>query len=62
MARDEERGVGGEGLAGAPRKASSAEREWEEKVLEPALAKSPDRPVDFTTVSSYPIERIYTEA
>ena len=62
MARDEERGAGGEGLAGAPRKASSAEREWEEKVLEPALAKSPDRPVDFTTVSSYPIERIYTEA
>ncbi|HTX41318.1 MAG TPA: methylmalonyl-CoA mutase family protein, partial [Acidobacteriaceae bacterium] len=61
MARDEERGVGGEGLAGAPRKASSAERAWEEKVLEPTLAKSPDRSADFTTVSGYPIRRLYTE-
>ncbi|MFZ1206322.1 MAG: methylmalonyl-CoA mutase family protein, partial [Candidatus Acidiferrales bacterium] len=59
---DEERGAGGERTAGAPRKASNAEREWEEKTLKPTLAKSPDRPADFTTVSSYPIRRIYTEA
>jgi methylmalonyl-CoA mutase, N-terminal domain len=61
MAGDEERGAGGERIAGAPRKRSNAEREWEEKTLKPALAGSPDRPADFTTVSSYPIRRIYTE-
>jgi len=62
MAGDEERGAGGKKVAKAPRKRSNAEREWEEKVLKPTLAKSPDRPADFTTVSSYPIRRIYTEA
>ncbi len=62
MAGDEERGAGGKRIAGAPRKLSNAEREWEEKTLKPALAGSPDRPADFTTVSSYPIRRIYTEA
>ena len=62
MTGDEERGAGGKRIAGAPRKLSNAEREWEEKTLKPALAGSPDRPADFTTVSSYPIRRIYTEA
>jgi len=62
MAGDEERGAGGKQVAKAPRKASNAEREWEERTLKPTLAKSPDRPADFTTVSSYPIRRIYTEA
>ena len=62
MAGDEERGAGGKRIAGAPRGPSNAEREWEEKTLEPALAGSPDRPADFTTVSSYPIRRIYTDA
>ncbi len=62
MAGDEERGAGGKRAAGAPRKLSNAEREWEEKTLKPALVDSPDRPADFTTVSSYPIRRIYTEA
>ncbi|HEX4076653.1 MAG TPA: methylmalonyl-CoA mutase family protein [Candidatus Acidoferrales bacterium] len=62
MAGDEERGAGGEGIAGAPRKASNAEREWEERTLKPTLEKSPGRPADFTTVSSYPIRRVYTEA
>jgi methylmalonyl-CoA mutase, N-terminal domain len=61
MAGDEERGAGGERVAGAPRKASNAEREWEEKTLKPTLGKSPDRPADFTTVSGYPIRRLYTE-
>jgi len=46
----------------AQRKTSAAEREWEEKTLLPALRKSPDREADFTTVSSYPIRRLYTEA
>jgi methylmalonyl-CoA mutase N-terminal domain/subunit len=46
----------------AQRKTSAAEREWEEKTLQPALQKSPDRDADFTTVSSYPIRRLYTEA
>jgi methylmalonyl-CoA mutase N-terminal domain/subunit len=61
MAGDKERGAGGERMAEAPRKPSNAEREWDEKTLKPILAKSPDRPADFTTVSSYPIRRIYTE-
>jgi methylmalonyl-CoA mutase N-terminal domain/subunit len=45
----------------ANRKISSAEREWEEKTLRRALQKSPDRDADFTTVSSYPIRRLYTQ-
>ncbi len=41
---------------------SAAEREWEEKTLAPTLAKSPERSQQFTTVSGYPIRRLYTEA
>jgi len=48
--------------AEAGRKPSAAEREWEEKVLAPALQKSPERAAEFTTVSSYPIRRLYTPA
>ncbi len=58
------------------REPSAAERDWEQKVLEPALAKSPERPIGarsginldaegkarFTTISGAPIERLYTEA
>jgi methylmalonyl-CoA mutase N-terminal domain/subunit len=44
------------------RKPSAGELEWEEKTLNPTLRKSPDRDADFTTVSSYPIRRLYTEA
>ena len=44
------------------RKPSAAERAWEDTVLNPTLKKSPDRAADFTTVSSYPIRRLYTEA
>jgi methylmalonyl-CoA mutase N-terminal domain/subunit len=44
------------------RKPSAAEREWEEKTLAPTLRKTPDRNADFTTVSSYPIRRLYTQA
>jgi len=44
------------------RATSAAEREWEEKVLAPALKKSPERQAEFTTISGYPIRRLYTEA
>ena len=44
------------------RKPSPAEREWEARTLAPTLAKSPERPAVFTTVSGYPIHRLYTQA
>ncbi len=44
------------------RKPSAAEKAWERNTLEPTLAKSPERAADFSTVSSYPIRRLYTEA
>jgi methylmalonyl-CoA mutase, N-terminal domain len=44
------------------RKPSPAERAREDKTLKPTLARSPDRAADFTTVSSYPIRRLYTQA
>ena len=58
------------------REPSAAERDWTRDVLEPALAKSPERPIGarsginvdsegnarFTTISGAPIERLYTEA
>src|SRR4051794_7665341 len=58
------------------REPSAAERDWTERVLEPALAKAPERPIGarsgvnvdgevnarFTTISGMPIERLYTEA
>src|SRR5499426_3303035 len=37
-----------------------AEREWEERTLEPALKKSPELRKTFSTVSLTPIERLYT--
>jgi methylmalonyl-CoA mutase N-terminal domain/subunit len=37
-----------------------AEREWEERTLEPALTRSPEAARSFTTVSLLPIERLYT--
>jgi methylmalonyl-CoA mutase, N-terminal domain len=44
------------------RKPSKAERNWEDATLAPTLKKSPERAAEFTTVSSYPIRRLYTEA
>jgi methylmalonyl-CoA mutase N-terminal domain/subunit len=44
------------------RHVSAGEKAWEEKTLRPTLQKSPDRNADFTTVSSYPIRRLYTPA
>ena len=48
--------------AGSPRQPSESERSWEDKILKPALEKSPERAGDFTTVSGYPIQRLYSEA
>jgi len=44
------------------RKPSSAEQSWEQNTLAPTLARSPERQKDFTTVSGYPIRRLYTPA
>jgi methylmalonyl-CoA mutase, N-terminal domain len=60
----------------AKRHPSAAEQKWTQQVLEPALAKAPERPVGarsginlhpdgtarYTTISGMPIERLYTEA
>src|SRR5712692_2192738 len=37
-----------------------AEREWEERTLEPALKRSPETKKSFTTVSLTAVERLYT--
>ncbi|HJZ68963.1 MAG TPA: methylmalonyl-CoA mutase family protein [Blastocatellia bacterium] len=37
-----------------------AEREWEERTLEPALKRAPETKGRFTTVSLAPVERLYT--
>ena len=44
------------------RQPSAAEKAWEKNILEPTLAKNPERQKEFTTVSSYAIRRLYTEA
>jgi methylmalonyl-CoA mutase, N-terminal domain len=44
------------------RKPSAAEQRWQTETLEPTLHKSPERTKEFTTVSSYPIRRLYTPA
>ena len=51
-----------EAALASERHPSAAEQAWERDTLEPTLAKSPERDADFTTVSSYPIRRLYTEA
>jgi methylmalonyl-CoA mutase, N-terminal domain len=44
------------------RTASAAEQNWEARTLKPTLEKSPERMAEFTTVSGYPIRRLYTDA
>jgi methylmalonyl-CoA mutase N-terminal domain/subunit len=39
---------------------SRSRTEWEDRSLKPMLSVTGERPVDFTTVSSLPIERLYT--
>ena len=40
--------------------AETARQRWEKEVLEPALKKAPERPVQFTTISGRPVNRLYT--
>jgi methylmalonyl-CoA mutase N-terminal domain/subunit len=44
------------------REPSAQERAWEENTLRPSLEKSPERQTEFTTISGYPIQRLYTPA
>jgi len=44
------------------RKLSESERAWEKNTLGPALAKNAERQKEFTTVSGYPVRRLYSEA
>src|SRR5258708_9006968 len=44
-----------------PRSPSDRERTWEKTLLRPALEKSPERSPEFTTISSHPIARLYTQ-
>jgi methylmalonyl-CoA mutase, N-terminal domain len=46
----------------ASRERSAEERGWEENTLRPTLEKSPERQSEFTTVSGFPIRRLYTPA
>jgi methylmalonyl-CoA mutase N-terminal domain/subunit len=44
------------------RKPSDKEKSWEDKTLRPTLARNPERQAEFTTVSGFPIQRLYTPA
>jgi methylmalonyl-CoA mutase, N-terminal domain len=44
------------------RKPSAQEKAWEEKTIGPTLGKNPERQPEFTTISNYPIRRLYTPA
>src|SRR6202521_6012441 len=46
----------------ARRKPSAKEQAWEKNTLQPTLEKNPERQSEFTTISSYPIRRLYTQA
>ena len=41
---------------------SDKEKSWEQSTLRPTLTKNPERQAEFTTVSGYPIHRLYTPA
>jgi methylmalonyl-CoA mutase, N-terminal domain len=41
--------------------AGTDKQRWERDVLEPALKKTPERSIPFTTISGRPIERLYTK-
>src|SRR5579862_2943533 len=41
---------------------SPEEKFWESNTLGPALAKSPERQREFTTISGHPIRQLYTDA
>ncbi|GAC1702865.1 MAG: methylmalonyl-CoA mutase family protein [Candidatus Acidiferrum sp.] len=46
----------------AGRAPSEKEKSWEQDTLQPALHENPERQKQFTTVSAYPIRRLYTPA
>jgi methylmalonyl-CoA mutase, N-terminal domain len=46
----------------SPQNPSPEEKSWEKNTLAPTLAKSPERQAEFTTISNYPIRRLYTPA
>ena len=54
--------INGTAAPASRRKVGAAEKAWEDKTLAPTLEKSPERAGKFTTVSSYPIRRLYTPA
>jgi len=39
---------------------ANSKKHWEEKILNPTLAKAPERKKVFTTISGIPVERLYT--
>ena len=41
---------------------SAAEKRWEQQTLAPALARSPERQAEFTSLSGTPVRRLYTPA
>jgi methylmalonyl-CoA mutase, N-terminal domain len=47
---------------GSRRQPSAGELAWEKNTLQPTLEKTSERPSDFTTISGYPIRRLYTKA
>src|SRR5260221_3145789 len=47
--------------ASGDRKPSSKEQSWEKNTLQPKLEKSLERLPEFTTISGYPIRRLYTD-
>jgi methylmalonyl-CoA mutase N-terminal domain/subunit len=49
-------------VAPSHRSPSPREKAWEENTLRPTLEKSPERRSEFTTISGYPIQRLYTPA
>jgi methylmalonyl-CoA mutase N-terminal domain/subunit len=44
------------------RQPSDKEKSWQENTLRPTLAKNPERQVEFTTISGFPIHCLYTPA
>jgi methylmalonyl-CoA mutase N-terminal domain/subunit len=48
--------------SGKPRQPSQKEQAWERSTLAEALARSPERQREFTTISGHPIRRLYTKA
>jgi methylmalonyl-CoA mutase N-terminal domain/subunit len=40
--------------------ADTAKQRWEREVLRPALERSPERKIPFTTISGWPVGRLYT--